>query len=226
MKVCYSSLTLLFCLIQNTIAQTGTDFNSIIQEHIKLLGNLDKTNPPLMLLFSATPGMGKTTIATKIAAALSALKITVDDARRLLIQHAIPMQGQRRYQDLSIEEKIACIVEYLDQFIKEIRKISGNRFIIIDDTINQWYGQIQRIADKHAMPTFLIRLVVSKATACERIREREANPQEYLASMDHWYQLYENFNAGPFDYLFCNEHKFDEKQFQELLSLLKSTVLC
>jgi predicted kinase len=221
MKARHRVLILLSCLTTSTIGQSSLSFASIIHEHMQLLGNLDKVNPPLMLLFSATPGMGKTTIATKIQDALGAVKITVDDGRKLLIKHAIPIKGDIPYLSLSIEEKIAYIVEYLDQLINEIGRISANKFIIIDDSVNQWYDQIKSIADKHAMPTFLIRLTVSKATAIERIKQRERHPQGYLDAMDRWFHFYEKLDEHLFDYVFCNEYAFDDKQFQELLSLLK-----
>lgn len=221
MKISYTLVILLSCFTHYTALQADPSFDSIIQEHIKLLPNLDKVNPPLMILFSATPGMGKTTLATNIQDVFDAVKITVDDARRLLVKHAITVKDDRTYKSLPIEEKIECIVNYLDQLIQEIRKTSKNQFFIIDDSVNQWHDKIKGIAEKNEMQTFLIRLDVSKAKAIERIKQREQNPQGYLDAMDRWYYFYEQFDAHLVDYVFCNEKVFDTQQFDELLDALK-----
>lgn len=221
MKISYTLVILLSCLTHYTALHTHPNFDNIIQEHITLLSNLDKVNPPLMILFSATPGMGKTTLATNIQNVFDAVKITVDDARKLLVKHAIPVRGDSTYKSLPIEEKIECIVNYLDQLIQEIRKTSKNQFFIIDDSVNQWHDKIQRIADKNGMQTFLIRLDVSKAKAIERIKQREQDPQGYLDAMDTWYYFYQQFDAHLVDYVFCNENIFDIKEFDELLDQLK-----
>lgn len=225
MKLCYTLLILLSCLTHYKALPTHPSFDSIIQEHITLLSNLDKVNPPLMILFSATPGMGKTTLATKIQDVFDAVKITVDDARKLLVKHAIPVKGDSTYKSLPIEEKIECIVNYLDQLIQEIRKISKNQFFIIDDSVNQWHDKIKRIADKNGMQIFLIRLDVSKAKAIERIKQREQDPQGYLDAMDTWYYFYQQFDAHLVDYVFCNEKAFDSKQVDELLNKLNLKLL-
>lgn len=193
------------------------NFDTVIQEHIQKLSNLDKVNSKLLILFSATAGMGKTMLANKIEAEMQAIKVTVDDARILLKKNKIyPIEG-------SEQDKINCITSYLDHLISKLEQVSKNQLIIIDDSVDRLYQNFMSIAKAHKFPTYLIRIKVSKEKAIERIKKREQSPQGYLENMDRWYRDYERLNSGYIDYVIDNESdKFDNGVLSGLISNLKS----
>ena len=59
-------------------------FADVFQSHLQILKHLDVANPRLLVMFSGTPGMGKTTVAKKLEDHLQAIRLSTDEARSLL----------------------------------------------------------------------------------------------------------------------------------------------
>jgi len=61
----------------------GLESDRFFSEYVQTLKNLDVENHPLIISFSATPGMGKTTLAKILEEKFQAIRISSDDVRKL-----------------------------------------------------------------------------------------------------------------------------------------------
>ena len=197
-------------------AQQPPSLDAIIQEHITTLPNLDKEHEPLLILFSATAGMGKTTVAKKIEDALGAVRITLDEVRILMKKYGVyPLTGTE-------QDRITCIMNYLDKLLLALEKKSKNHLVILDDTVDRMHQKIATIAANHKCPTFLIQVKASKETAIRRIKAREKDPQGYLDNMDRWYKDYLAFDSKCIDYAIDNDTDGKDPAIKPLLDALKT----
>jgi len=211
-----SILFLGLCMLQAFGTQKFVALESVVQEHISLLSNLNKTNPPLLILFSATAGMGKTTIATMLENKLSGIRITLDQVRLLMKKHTIyPITGTE-------QDKISYVMYYFDTLLFTLQKNSNNQLIILDDTVDRMYQEIVTVASHYQYPTFLIRIKVSKETAIRRIKSRESDPAEYLSNIDRFYKDYLLFNQKYVDYSIDNEIDGENSGITSLVNMLAS----
>lgn len=183
-------------------APKGT-IEDVIEEHIGQLEHLAIEHPPLLVLFSGTPGMGKSTIATRIAQELKAIKIVIDDVRELWKKHGIAVTG-------SAHDKRMFTINYLEQLIITLAARSPNRFIILDSSVDRSYSSIKTLADQYGFPTVVIRLLLTKDEAIERIKQREVVPEEYIRHMDGWYQDYQRFDLTRVDYFYDTRERWQE----------------
>ena len=65
--------------------QFNEAFEETFIEHMSELSHLDKPNPPLIILFSSTPGMGNTIIANTLENKLSGLRVHLKSLRKIII---------------------------------------------------------------------------------------------------------------------------------------------
>jgi len=207
-------LCIVFLVCCNLNSQNSNNQNklleTIIEQHINSLQNLDKINPRYFIFFSAIPGMGKTTIAKKLELELKAIRITLDDGRIFLRKNNLyPLFGS----------DIKSMTHYLNCLLLQLKKVSKNRLIIIDDTVDSMYKHLCSIAKKFDSPTFLIKLDVSKKTAIERIKLREINPTGYLNKIDHWYNEYSKFDQKYVNYILDNEGSMQNLSIKPLTQL-------
>lgn len=190
-------------------------FSKLFQEHIRSLQYLDEENPRCLILFSGAPGMGKSTVALHLEGELHALRISSDEIRTLLQQNDLP---------------IKLINEYLRFSLAELQKISSNRTIILDTSVDRTYDEYTAFAQKNDYGTFLIRMQLSRQDAEERIRNRdEGNADAILNGADVLWKDYELFGRrySP-DYVFDNatkSQKLATKQLVDLEKTLKTKLL-
>jgi predicted kinase len=212
-------LSLRLCLLSTAFGMQidqPIPLDNVIQEHKLQLHNLDKIHKPLLILFSATPGMGKTTIAKQLEDEFSAIRITLDEGRILMKKYNLyPITGTE-------QDKIDCIMNYANMLLRSLQKTSKNQFIILDASVDRMYSKISAIAAEHQFPTFLIQVKTSKKTAIRRIKAREKNPEGYLANIDRWYKDYLAFDSKYIDYSIENDVDGKEPVMRPLFNLLKT----
>jgi predicted kinase len=165
-------------------------YEAVFAEHVLMLNHLEVPHSPKVITFSATPGMGKTVIAKKLETALQAIRLSSDDARKLLRKH--------NETDLSA---------YLGYVVQELNKRSPNHLIILDMSIDREYNNLETIAAKEGYKLFIIRLNVPRQIAEERIKSREPNPEAYLKHMDKWYQDYLAFPQSKANFILDNSQE-------------------
>ncbi|MCE5294112.1 MAG: ATP-binding protein [Chlamydiales bacterium] len=160
---------------------SANQFDEVYKEHKYELQHLDVAHKPYIITFSATPGMGKTTVAIKLEATLKAIRISSDTARTLLAKHGF---------------KLASLSDYLLYVLKQLEQTSPNHLIILDISVDREYKLIADEAQKQHIPLFIIRLDVTKEEAAARILQSKPNPEAYLKHLDKWFQDYQSFNPN------------------------------
>jgi predicted kinase len=182
-------------------------FSKIFSSHLKTLKNLNKENPPCLILFSAAPGMGKTTLAKFLEKQLSAIRISSDEIRILLKENEI---DPKTFDEKNILEK------YFGFLHEKLKNISKNKLIIFDANVDRIFPKISNFAKQNNYKTLTIRLTLPPEEAKKRLISREKNPENYLKHFDKWYKDYLNFNIKNSDYF------LDASSKEEYFSLLKN----
>lgn len=176
-------------------------FDEVYKEHQNELQYLDVAHAPFIITFSATPGMGKTTVAKKLETCLQAVRISSDTARVLLAKHGL---------------KSASLSDYLMYLLKELEQTSPNHLIILDMSVDREYKLIADTAQKQHIPLFVIRLDVTKEEAAIRILKSKPNPDAYLKHLDKWFQDYQAFNPNNSNFTLTSDN------FPALLQKIKT----
>jgi predicted kinase len=213
-------LVIFLCGLVSTIAimaQQLPSLNSLIKDHIAHLSNRDTENQPLLIAFTATPGMGKTTIAKQLENELHGIRITLDEGRIAMKKQGIyPITG-------TLTDKIACTMNYLDALLQELKQTCKNQLIILDDSVDRMYQPIMAIAHKHKIPMFIIKINASKETAIARIKARDADTaKDLLAVIDQWYEDYRNFNQKLVSYAIDNNGTNNTIEITPLVTVIKA----
>jgi protein-tyrosine phosphatase/predicted kinase len=180
-------------------------FPEIFQTHMQTLKNLDKKNPKVLILFSGTPGMGKTTISQGLEKAFNAIRLNSDEARSLLYEAGV---------------EVNRVDEYLEYCLQELKSITYNKTIIIDRSSDRRYPDYARFASEQGYSTFMIRIVAPRELIEKRIRKRGKDVDAFLKNLDHAYEDYDRFiRKYTFDYPFDAA-----KPFQQELNTLVETI--
>lgn len=192
---------------------------------------LTHTHKPLIILFSACAGMGKTTIAAELQKRLQLIKFDAWEARIFL--------RDRQYFDRNApdEEKITRFVACFTYFLKQV-KTMNNKAILFDESIDRQephpplYDRIAKIAQEHDYPIFLIKIQVPKDIAFQRLQKREQHDKHTLAHLmerfESYYQAYSDFPGDRVDFILENEEEHQEKKDDilkiELINTLKDRI--
>lgn len=191
---------------------TETKYEAIFKEHLTSLQNVNVANKPFVIAFSGVPGMGKTDVAKQLESSLSAIRLSSDTARQLLIKHGI-----KPYEKNPQTEQ-PNLAMYLGYCIEQLSKQSPNHLIILDMSIDREYPLIATLAQKHHYKLFVIRLVVPRDIVEQRIRSREKNPESYLKHLDKWFRDYNAFDEKNVNFFLDNSQ--ETLQLQELTKTL------
>ena len=98
--------------------------DDIVKEHINDLPHRNINHKPLLIVFSATAGMGKTFIAKKLAEELGASRITLDEGRIALKEYNLyPTTG-------TLPDKINCIMGYFEKMLAALNISSKNKILL------------------------------------------------------------------------------------------------
>lgn len=195
-------------------------FDQIFTEHVKSIKNLELENSPLIISFSATPGMGKTTLSKILEEKLSAVRISSDEARILFKKNGRVLEKEGFVLNARLLE------EYFSYLIYRLQDVSKNYLLILDMNLSAFnYKKLIGLTNKFEIPLFLIRLELSKEEAINRISLREMeNKESYLKFMDKWYNDYLDFDILKCDYFLDTTLPIDEKTLKDLLDRLKPLI--
>lgn len=186
------SLLAWLCLL-SSLSAYPIDFEKIFQKQIGSLNYLDVENPPLILLFSGTPGMGKTTLSQEVEHTFQAVRIAIDDTRLFF-----------RAEGLDY----TYLEPYLFWLFDKVYTEYPNHFLIFDLIVHPFYEKVMDFASKHSAPTFLTRLVVPREIVEARIVSRGNKPEITLLRLDKNWEEYENFGmTHTFDLVFDNSEE-------------------
>lgn len=183
----------------------------IFEEHLNTLSNLDKSNPKLIIMFSGTPGMGKTFLAKKLENQFQGLRISSDEVRSIFKTEKIKDKDSKLLND------------YLLWLAKRLTDISPNHLIILDRSIDRTGDMYYKFAKDFGYDVFLIRLDVDRDEVVKRIKERGSSVENLIRSLDRWWGQYErSIQLYPADYQYNNNHKHNDKHFKELVAEIES----
>lgn len=168
-------------------------FQKIEAQQYNLFKNLEVKNNPLIIFFSATPGMGKTHLAKILEEKYKAIRISTDDIRNIM-----------RSMNITAKDKEQIIDKYFFNLLENYKGI--NKLIILDASIDRRYKKVFPYLDSKNIPYIVIRFDVPMDVVKQRIQEREKeNSKFYLSNLDKWYADYIDFakHYSKF-YLFSN----------------------
>jgi len=146
------------------------DFEQAVANTIQINPYLSVENPPCAIAFSGTPGMGKTTLAKAIQDRFKGVRVSSDVIR----ESANPD-------------------EVIEPLIKQLMKVSKNRFVIFDSSIDRKHKQFFKTIDGLKMPCIVVRLTTPRPIVEQQILTSKKSPERYLHFLDKWYSDYTLF---------------------------------
>ncbi len=210
-KLFYTLIFAFFCLAAIT-ASTSKSQNSpysystseenllhLFYEHQNRLNNLEKSNSPLIICFSGSPGMGKTTVAKELEQHYSAVVISSDQIRALKSSTSLTKESTNES-------------DYFYFLMDHLPKKNG--MFILDMSIDRTYKELLPWASKNNIPVFIIQIELSKEEAINRIKQRNRkNDSSSLENIDHTFDDYQKFykNVG-IDFYLDNSGNLDLQQ--------------
>jgi predicted kinase len=171
----------LFCAPANIVAHEDVLFEKVYEDHLKTLLYLDEVHPKLLVMFSGTPGMGKTEIAKQLATYFHGVRISTDEIRALLRSH-----------QAKTEENVE---NYLKSSLLKIIEASQNHLIILDCSVDRRYERCLQLAHEAGFATFLIRMEVDPEIVEKRVMQRGTDVANLLRNKAKSRSDYENFGA-------------------------------
>lgn len=217
-KINFQWIGVFFILLQFTMGVSGAaevnsykTFNGkIYDRHLKTLSYLDESNPKIIVLFSGTPGMGKTEIAKKLEEQLHGIRISSDEVRYIMKKDKIK------------DEKL--LNDYLLWSLKRLSKDTPNHLFIMDRSIDRTYDHYVNFAKNFGYELFLVRINVDKNVVEERIKQRGANVNTLLYRLnDRWDEYVNSTDKYPADFAFDNNGD-QTKPLAELITLIKQKI--
>lgn len=172
---------------------------------------LNTPHPRMMILFSGTPGMGKSTLSCAIEQAFNGIRISADEARLLLRSLA---------NDFRFNDKEMHLEEMLVQLIKKIDQSFNNHFIVLDRTVDgiENTQPVLDAASEMGYEFFCIRLEAPKEIPIQRIINREKDPSQHLKRFDYWWEKYQQFDLSLVDYFLDVSPEQDQINLDDLFS--------
>lgn len=178
-------------------------FNLPYHSYTQTLSNLEDSHSSQAILFSATPGMGKSSISQELSAHYGAVVISCDGMRLTLKALGIYSDERTTSENEKILHQFAAYT--FDRLFHEY----PNHFYIFDSSVDRRYYEIKHWLDTYAIPSLLIRLEVPREVVEKRLIKREDIPEHYLRNLDEWFQDYESFDLSVVDLFFDNTQPLD-----------------
>ena len=181
---------LFITLIWTSLSSYPIDFEKLFQKQSQQLLNLEIENPPLVLLFSGTPGMGKTTVTKELEKTFQGIRIGIDDTRVFFKEEGLTYE---------------LLTPYLFWLLNKVHEISPNRLLILDLICHPFHDELISWCLHHETPYFLTRLEVTREIVEARIVSRGNKPELTLSRLDRNWKEYEAFaETHTFDYILDN----------------------
>lgn len=185
-------------------------FKNVFEHQFQSKENFTEKNKKLIVMYSAVPGMGKTTISTILSSMLKGIIISADQCREEL-RRALQYYGNDH--EIKLEK-------YIDYCLKKVLDKSKNGFIILDRSIDGIENEMLALAEKYQFELYLIRLHLSRDKVIERLKKREIDPSLHLVRLkrlDQWFKEYENSPIECFNFHLNMEDSYLEKESKNLI---------
>lgn len=192
------------CLAEN--------FDSPYRSYVETLSYLEYPLESRAILFSATPGMGKTTISQTLSNYFHAVVISSDSMRQIL-KDCGEYTNER---PVSENEKI--LHQFAAYSFDRLYHEFPNHFYIFDSSVDRRYPDIKNGMDAYTIPSIVIRLEVPREVVEERLVKREENPDYYLRNLDRWFLDYESFDLSVVDIFFDNSSTYHPLELIEQIN--------
>lgn len=177
-------------------------FSEVFERHRESMRHLNVNHPRLFIMFSATPCMGKTTLAKSIEKKFKAIRISSDESRVLLSEFGINPNERDPETDLIMVER------YLEYCINQVNSRFANHMIVFDKSVDRTCARYSALMQALDYDLYLIRLYVKKDEIVRRLHVREGNKAPFfLKRLDKWLLDYQNCSK-----LFPENFRFDEKR--------------
>src|SRR5581483_7455254 len=128
--------------------------------YMRSLSRRDVTNPPILLIFSAVPGSGKTVLGRKIAKDFQAQYIDHDAIRELIRRDGVHIESVYM-------PAVSKVVE------EAIIAQDKNKFIVLDGSVDRSWEYFFALAKKLRALPIVIRLEVPLEVVKKRIADRD-----------------------------------------------------
>lgn len=206
-------LLLSFCLLFSYLEAAPFEHQKAYDIHYATFKHLDAAHPRLLILFSGTPGMGKTTLSHFIEDQLQAIRLSSDESRQFL--RDAYQNAPEKYYDREIG-----LQAYIQYCLFRLDSHSSNHLIVMDLSIDRTYKKIFKLANALGYETYVIRLTCPRKTLEQRLKNREQEASFYLNRLDQWLQDHSQFPEELVNYTLNMEPKWENLPLEELIEAL------
>ena len=155
---------------------------AIADEYMQLLNDRTIENPKRLIVFSGTPGSGKTTLARRLVTDLKAQYVHHDTMRALAKQRGFD-PGKLSMIPIS---KIV---------VNRVLHDDNNKLVILDSSIDRsWDVYFEHVKIEEIEP-FIIRFDVPYDVVRERLVSRDGSKHMHVAQLDVFISQFENCRA-------------------------------
>ena len=159
--------------IVSDMKQDETLYDEIAHEFISKQPYRTIPYPPTLLIFSAMPGSGKTTLARKLAADLQAQYINHDAIRDFI---------RRKGVDPELVYMPAVSIRIEEQIMAN----DANKLIILDGSLDRTWEIFFKTASNLKAMTIIIRLTLPLTIIRDRLRIRDKEDSKLLDQMERF----------------------------------------
>lgn len=192
------------------------DFSRVaLETHFAALQHLEYQYPKLMVFFSGTPGMGKTTLSKFLEETYKGIRLSDDEARH----HLRTALKKNDACDAEIKLK-----EHIHKLLLLLDSITDNHLIIMDALIDGEELKALSLARSLGYETFVIRLKAPREVVIERLIKREQDPSVHLKRLDKWWEAYLSFDLSNVDFFFDVSKDFDALDLPSLSQAIHEKV--
>lgn len=162
------------------VQEQDTNLFKLLDSHIRpRLKYLEIKKPKIIFLISGPPSSGKTTLAKLIEEEFQAVRLSRDDARRVL---------NELHPDLENAHKERIVHEYIDRLKRDIALHSKNKMIVMDSSIDRTYENEFNFVRNNHYKSIVLALDIPIETHKKRIENRQEwsvnDKQLYLKLLD------------------------------------------
>ena len=169
-------------------------YNEIYKMHSIQIKMVNVRSSPVLVVFSAIPGSGKTELTKRLERDYGFLKIANKD-----IRNAIEQTGHT--EDVVIGSYTLWLFDKLVEH--------GPRSIVFDRNIDQWYEPAKAWATKNAYKFVIVRIEVAHTKLQKRLMYREGDPEAKVFNMLDFYSDQHKKMVNEIDSTFIFKDDYD-----------------
>ena len=153
----------------------SSDLRTLLDnEYLHKQDNLSAQNPKLLVAFSGTSAVGKSTLSKRIEEELNGLVIENDGVKRCLIEHR---------PELSQRERGKVTWEYTMDLFRRLPEVTPNGLIVRDAVIDWYFDRIFPIFEASGYKIFIVKFDVSKDKNVDLLKSRGDTETQSLENL-------------------------------------------